>query len=203
MLNAYMALNSTGRNEYSLKTLTHSFAGNYAVDVTNVLKVPTEKLLEYNLIDTLCTRYVYDSYPVENEELSTFLHDTVKLLIITELTGMPMDMDKVLELEKDLTTLKEELVDKVKNNKKVKEALDIIRQDKLDKINTKLKTKQHGFDKVKDVEFNYNSNQQMAVLLYDVIGLEVLEYTESGQKSVARDTLEELINYGKEVELLE
>ena len=201
MVMAYMALNSTAKVSYTLKSLAHEFAGNYAIDVTDVSKIRTELLLQYNLIDTLCTWYVFNKYPVENEELHRFLLDTVRLLIVTELTGMPIDMNRVLEIEAILNQKREKLLNILTSFDAVKEAESVIQDRALNKINSKLKTKKYGKEKVQDTHFNHKSSTHLQILLYEVLDFSVTEVTDSGQPSTSRKVLEEFSNY-KESTLL-
>jgi len=64
-------------------------------------KLKLDKLLKYNVIDTLSTNYVKETYYQEvidskqEETYKTLMLDTVRLLLITELSGMPINMDRV------------------------------------------------------------------------------------------------------------
>ena len=59
----YLATNNTGGNKLGLKDQSYEFAGNYAVEeINDINKIPTAKLLEYNLVDCFCTWYVYEKH---------------------------------------------------------------------------------------------------------------------------------------------
>ena len=58
----YLATNSCAGNTLGLKDLAQPFAGDWAVDVSDVTKTDLNKLLRYNLIDVLSTRYVKETY---------------------------------------------------------------------------------------------------------------------------------------------
>ena len=62
MLYTYIAKNSRTEVKLDLKSNSLEFAGNYAVDVKDATKLPTDVLLEYNLKDCLATWFVYDKY---------------------------------------------------------------------------------------------------------------------------------------------
>ena len=58
---AYLATNSTAGNVLGLKALAHEYAGNWAVEVKDIRKVKLDDLLQYNLVDALCTNYTKES----------------------------------------------------------------------------------------------------------------------------------------------
>ena len=58
---AFLALNTTAEISLGLKELAHEYAGNYAQeDINDIRLIPYAELLEYNLVDCLSTWYVYD-----------------------------------------------------------------------------------------------------------------------------------------------
>jgi hypothetical protein len=65
----------------------------------------------------------------------------------------------------------------------------------LAKINSKLKTKQHGIDKVKDYLFNPNSSDHLKVLLFDIMDLPVLDTTPTKEPATGAGTIGKLINH--------
>lgn len=202
MVLAYCALNSTTNYSVSLKELAHEFAGNYAQeDIDDAANIPIDELLEYNLTDTLCTWYVYEKYMpivIEDNQLIPYesvLQPSIKLLVHTELSGMPIDMNKVEEVEKQLTETKNKALAFIERHNFVNQAIELIRNKELIKINSKLKKKQHGKEKVANLSFNVNSGQHLQVLLYDIMALEVIDITPSGQPSTGGGTIEKLLNH--------
>ena len=201
---AYLATNSTAGNVLGLKSLAHEFAGNWAVEVTDIRRVPLDKLLRYNLIDGLSTAYVRDKYyPImvadKQEELYKDLFlPSLKLIIQTELTGMPLSPTKVKEARVKLETIIAEQLDIIQNSGLVKMLNFLLQTSTRDKENAKLKLKQHPIEKYADLVFNPNSGPQLQRLLYEQMGLPVLDYTDTKQPSTGAETIEKLINHTKE-----
>lgn len=202
---AYLATNTTAGNVLGLKALAHEFVGNYAVeDIKDIRLIPEEKLLRYNLVDCLGTWYVRDKYyPImvaDNQEelyLGLFL-DSLKMLIQTELVGMPMDDSEILKGEAELIKAKDGYMATIMAHPIVA-AMNLHVQTKamVDK-NLTLTTKQHPIEKFSDpasdwyVKFNPNSHPQMAVLLHELMGLPIIETTDTGQPSTGADVIETL-----------
>jgi DNA polymerase-1 len=61
--------------------------------------------------------------------------------------------------------------------------------------NAKLKVKQHPLEKFSDVVFNPNSGPQLQRLLYEQMGLPVLDLTDTKQPATGGDTIKKLINH--------
>ena len=204
---AYLATNNTQGNSLSLKDLSHEYMGNYGIDVTDVTKIPINELLEYNLKDVLATMYVYDKYypiMVQDNQLDIYedlMRPTLKSLIHTELSGMPIDLDRVYEVEKELNSIKDTYISYMFNHSLVLEVQAILNQKELDKYNATHK-KQKTLDDM-DNKFNPNSNQHLQILLYEVMKLPVLDYTISKEPSTAGDTIKKLLHHTNETKLLE
>jgi DNA polymerase-1 len=203
---AHLALNSCSKPSKSLKDLALSFAGNYAEEVKDIKKLKLDRLLKYNVIDTLSTNYVRDTYYQEvidsNQEdtYKTLMLDTVKLLLITELSGMPVNMDRVDKVELILSSEEQKALNYLIQQPEIKETLKRIRQDKVDKKNTTLKTIKHNtnMDAYATIEFNANSSDQLQTLLYKVLGLPVVELTKTKQPSVKAKVIEDLKMFAKD-----
>jgi len=204
MLVAYLALNSTSRPSYSLKNLSHNFAGNYALEVDNIFKLEEEDLLRYNLTDVLCTNYVWDSlWPVVQEEGLEGLYKDYMLpvqdaLIQMELTGAPVEPEKVKTLAILLGKEKGRLTTTIRGFPELNYARDIIVERMVEKDNLKLKKKKREMVFYKDYDFNLNSGQHLAVLLYEVLKLPILDYTDGGEPATGGKTLEKLLNHSEE-----
>ena len=161
------------------------------VDICNI---PPDKLLEYNLVDCLSTWYVHDKYyPLmvadEQEEVYKTLFKPMLVQIIQmELTGMPLNMERVKEVDKELEAIINDNFQVLHNSKLIQDFSYAMREKELIKRNNKLKKKVLAID---DIEwtFNPNSNQQLADLLHGFIGFEVLSTTKTGQPSVGGDEL--------------
>ena len=198
---AYLATNSTAGNKLSLKELAQSYAGNYAVEVKDITKVKKEDLLKYNLIDCLSTWFVFDKYyPImvkdDQEDIyKNIFIPSLKVLIQTELVGMPMSDEKIAKAKEMLVETQQAALTVIMNSDAVKQCEVLNRQTKLDKVNAKLKTKQHTIDKFADDVFNPNSPIQLQKLLYEVLGLPVLDTTDTGQPSTGGDSIKKLLNH--------
>jgi DNA polymerase-1 len=200
----YLAINSTAGNVLGLKSLAHEFAGNWAVEVKDIRKVPLAKLLEYNLIDGLSTAYVRDKYyPIMVEDNQDGLYrslmlPSLKLIIQIELIGMPLDPVKVKEVKTKLEGIQAGHLAVIRGSGLIKMLNLIFRQTEMEKANAKLKVKQHPLSHFDDVEFNPNSGPQLQRLLYEQMGLPVLDLTDTKQPATGADTLEKLINHTTE-----
>ena len=214
---AYLATNSTAGNVLGLKPLAHEFAGNWAKeDIKDIRKIPLSELLQYNLVDTLSTWYVYKKfYPAmvqDNQEDLYFslMKPSLKTIIQIELTGMPMEAYKIQEAK---TVLKEE------QNKHLyvihtspiihtfNQTLQRMKWEK-DYASRKAKAKNpekimpKAIDAFADEVFNPNSGPQLQHLLYTQLNLPVLDYTETKQPATGGETLEKLTHHTQDPEIL-
>lgn len=198
---AYLATNNTVKNELGLKDLSHEYVGNYAIDVKDVTKHDIKDVLKYNLIDTCATWYVFNKYYPkmlqDNQQniYQTLMLPSLKTITQMEMTGLPIDMKKVEEAEnklQEIQTIADNKIQQICIGLGITQKL---KQQKLEKINAKLKVKQHTLDHLKDFKVNPNSDQQLQTILYDYLGLPVLDLTDSKQPAVASATLEKLIHH--------
>ena len=199
---AYLATNSTAGNVLGLKALAHEYAGNWAKsDIKDIRKIPLKDLLEYNLVDALCTHYVKDKYwpvMVQDKQLNLYnnlMMPSQKLIIQMELTGMPMDPDKVCTTKWELEAKQKNLLDTIQGSNLIKVMNLLVQNKSMVTANAKLKVKQHSIEKFADEVFNPNSGPQMQVLLYEQMGLPVLDLTDTKQPSTGADTIEKLIHH--------
>ena len=212
----YLATNFVGENDLGLKSSAHEFAGNWAEsEISDITRMPLDKLLKYNLIDGLSTNWLYDKhYPKlvtdKQEELYLGLFlKTQKLIIQMELTGMPLDLDKVQEARERLESIVKQNQDVIDNSVYIAEAQEIRRiaahkkdfEDRRDKAKNPDKIKEKDLDTYLIETFNPNSGQQKAALLYDLLGLPVLGLTDTGLPETTGDTLKALINHTESLEI--
>lgn len=209
---AYLATNSTAGNVLGLKPLAHEFAGNWAVEVKDIRKVPLKDLLQYNLVDALSTNYVREKYyPTmvadQQEELYyNLMLPTQKLLLQTELTGMPLNPEKVKAVRAKLEAKMEGFLDVIRNNGVIKTLDLLLQQTAWEDDYESRKAKAKNPDKIKQKDpaafshltFNPNSGPQLQRLLYEVMGLPVIDKTDTGQPATGAETLEKLINHTQE-----
>lgn len=204
-ITAYLATNSTAGNILGLKSLAHEFAGNWAVDdIKDIRKIPLDKLLQYNLVDCLSTNYVKDKYwPVmvadSQEELyHALMMPSLKMLIQTELTGMPMSRSKIQEVKEKLTVIQATHLTLIQNSAVVKTVELLLQTSAMEAANAKLKVKQHPLSKFSGVAFNPNSGPQLQRLLYEQMGLPVIDLTDTKMPATGAETIEKLINHTSE-----
>ena len=213
----YLATNSCAGNELGLKYQAQEFAGNYAVEeIKDITKIPLPQLLEYNLVDGLSTWYVYNKHKptmvTDNQEeiYYSLFKPAIKDIIQMQLTGMPVNMDKVISLNSLLQNESNALVIDMESMSIVKNFIFYLGEQIIAKKNEKLKKKQIGRDdlnKTKDtmVAFNPNSSTQLQILLFseDFLGLPILDYTKSRQPSTGAETLEKLKNHTDNKDVLD
>ena len=191
-----------------LKYLAHEFAGNWAVEVKDIRKVPLHQLLQYNLVDALSTNYVKNKYwpmMVADNQLdlyNTLMMPSIKLILQIELTGMPINMPKVQEARAKLEDIMQTNLDVV-HKSPIIGSLNLVLQkmawDKdYDDRRKKAKNPDNIQPKDQDVftnTLNPNSGNQLQVLLYELMGLPVLDKTDTGQPATGAATLEKLVNH--------
>lgn len=205
---AYLATNSCAGNELGLKVLAQEFTGNYAQDeIADITKIPVRQLLEYNLTDCVSTWFVYNKYrPImvqdQQEKIynQLFLPSTIDIIQM-QLTGIPLNMKRVLEVEKILQADQEQALTSLKECACIKKAEAVLNQEWVDKRNSELKVKRVTLEDA-NCEFNPRSGKQLQLLLYEVLKLPVLEKTPSGAPATDGDTLKALMNHTQDEEAL-
>ena len=198
---SYLATNSCAGNKLGLKHQAHEYTGNYAEDeINDIRKIEPKALLRYNLIDGLATWYVYEkNHPimVQDEQLEiyeTLLKPCVSDIIQMQLTGMCLDMDKVMEAKAFMSTFMAELMGILNDAPEVQALVQSMREEHVATRNASLKTKVISMDdeETQAVVFNPNSNLMVQALLYDVMGLPVLDRTATKQPATGAKTIEKL-----------
>lgn len=217
----YLATNSCAGNKLGLKDQAQEFAGNYAMDdIVDITKIPLDTLLEYNLIDACSTWFVkekhYDTM-VADQQL-TIYNEVFKPAIVDiiqmQLTGLPVKMEQVLVVEKILNTILSNAVDKMRSSALIQEYEYKRLEQHTEKMNAEWKKKRMTVSEMKaaaatskaihaQITFNPNSGTQLQEILFDILALPVISYTETKQPSVDRDTLEALTAHAKEPKVKE
>lgn len=207
---AYLSVNSTAGNVLKLKSLAQEFAGNWAVeDIKDIRLVPLPKLLQYNLVDALSTFYVKNKhYPnmVKDQQEDLYkglMLSSQRLLLQVELTGMPMNKAKIYEIEGKLQKISDEHLAKLRTFKIIEdfEAWATERAWNKDYEDRKAKAKHPENIKMKDQAtfpkfvFNPGSASQLQVLLFDMMGFPVLDYTDKRQPATGEKTLAKLLDH--------
>ncbi len=219
---AYLALNSTAYEDssyLSLKKLAHPYAGNWAqeeADIKDVRRIPLDNLLEYNLVDCLSTWYVRDELkPVMIEDQQEDLYeglmkDALIDIIQCELVGMPMEESEIVHARKVLEAITTEQKAIIFGADAVKQVQDINAKTAYEKDFEERKKKAKFPEKILykewdtfiatrkqrgDYPYNPGSGPQTRTLLYDVLGLPVVDLTKTKLPAVGAKTLEKLINH--------
>jgi DNA polymerase I len=197
----YLATNSTAGNKLSLKEQAQEFAGNYAQeDIKDVTKIPLPQLLEYNLVDCLSTWFVFNKHyqtMVDDQQLEVYEELFKPALIdITQmqLTGMPLDMEKVAYAKEVLETDMADAIRRIQSEPLVRAFTYELDLEHVAKRNEELKKKQIKLGDEPQA-FNPNSGPQLQRLLFEEIGLPIIERTKTKQAATGADVLEKLIGH--------
>ena len=200
LLITYLATNSCAGNTLGLKELAQPFAGNWAVDVSDVTKVDLQELMTYNLIDCLSTWYVYETYypkMVEDEQEQLYKEHFLPYLkdnMRCQLNGLPIDLQEVAKLKADLLDEQKRLLKYLTSRQAIRNAEYQIAEYLTYKRNAKLKKKQTTVEENLQ-PFNFSSGKHLMVLLYDIMQLPIVDFTESKQPSTSKGTMEKLMNH--------
>jgi len=197
----YLATNSTSGNNLSLKENAHEFAGNYAKDdINDIKKIPLHELLKYNLIDCLSTWYVRDkNLPIMIKDKQEYVYNkilipSIKVILQMELSGMPMNMNKIFIAENKLSNIKTTQEVILHNSKLIKDYNLFLQKDAFIKENLLLKVKVKPFESFKNIVFNPKSTLQTRRLLYAFLKLPEIDKTDTGEAAVGNKTLKKLLN---------
>lgn len=199
---AYLATNTTAGNTLGLKYLAHEYAGNWAQeDIKDIRRIPLATLLQYNLIDALCTHYVHsrfwDTLVADNQTqiYHGLMLPSLKTIIQMELTGMPLSAVAVSETRAFLEHEQGTCLTTILGHPMIQVLNTLLQTNAMQAANAKLKVKQHALEHFQDETFNPHSNQQLQILLYEVLGLPVIDYTDTRQPATGADTLEKLVHH--------
>lgn len=204
---AYLATNTTAGNVLGLKMLAQEFAGNWAVDdIKDIRQTPLPQLLQYNGVDCLSTNYVLHKwYPVMVQDRQLEIYETLfkpsaKTILQMELVGMPMSKKRIAEVKKELEDFSVAAEKRMRSNPIMAKMDYEVAFKAMTTANAKLKVKQHPIDKFLEDEkhkFNPGSPQQLQKLLYELMGLPIIDYTDTKQPATGADTLKKLIHHCK------
>lgn len=202
----YLATNSCAGNKLGLKHNTHEFTGNYAMDdedIKDIRRIPLEMLTEYNAIDACATVYLHDKYwPTvvaddQVEVYETIFKPSVKVIMQMELTGLPLNMDRVIEVDKQLCDIRDGFRAKLIQTPIVRDFWYELRELESKKAHDKWKQKTAPIEHFNYVQFNPGSDTQLRHLIYDFMGYAVFNKTKSGAGSTDADTLKALMAQAK------
>ena len=201
---AYLATNNAVKNELKLKVLAQAFAGNYGQDdIKDIRLIPLPQLLRYNLVDCLSTWYVLETYMpkmIQDNQLDIYLtmfKPSVKILLQIELVGMPIDPVKVQEAKAILEGIVAEHSDFLQASPIIKDFHYTQLQARVEADNKKLKKKVRTIEELAHIKFNPGSDIQLQGLIYDYLGYEVIDTTDSKAPATGSKTLAKLINHAR------
>lgn len=207
---AYLATNSCAGNDNSLKALAQEFAGNYAMsEINDITKIDIAKLLTYNLVDGLSTWFVYNKYypkMIEEQQLEiyeTIFKPAVIDIIQMQLTGFPVDMQRVREVIAVLQKDSDEALKQIMSSDLVREFTEVLMYEWVEEKNATYKKKRVTMsDAEGKVIFNPNSGPQLIKLLYTYCGLPVIDTTDSNLPATGAATLKKLVNHTQDERLV-
>ncbi len=198
---AYLATNSCAGNKLSLKDQAQEYAGNYAVEsINDITKIPLDQLLKYNLVDGLSTWFTYEKHwdtLIRDNQLDIYnniFKPAIIDIIQMQLTGMPIDMPQVLKVEKLLIKDRNASIFRMNETIAVQEFQYRIKEDWVIKRNDKLKVKRVTVADCEE-EFNPNSGPQLIKLIYEQMGLPIIDLTDTKLPATGAKTLEKLKNH--------
>jgi DNA polymerase-1 len=205
----YLATNSCAGNKLSLKDQAQSFAGNYAVEsIDDITKIPLDKLLQYNLVDALSTWYVYDKHhdtmvADQQEGIYEEVFKPATLDIIQmQLTGLPVNMETVKEVKATLQLDEQKARARIQASPLVQRFIYRLNEKWVATKNATLKKKRVTLADARET-FNPASAPQLQDLLYQMLGLPVIGFTDTKQPSTKAAVLHDLTNHTQDPEILE
>ena len=232
---SYVCTNSIAGNKLGLKDQAQEFAGNWAMNnIHDITQIEEAELLRYNLIDALSTFYVMEKHleewvsqirewhfkyqfykpKVDKPWIGNVLHDSIYVILQMELTGMPLNMDKVRELRASLEAEQARTLSILENFSLVYELEEVLTKrqwekdyfDRTNKAKNPEKIVKKDWDEYCEkawVTFNPNSNTQLGVLLYEIMNLPVLEKTDTGLPACGSKVIKKLKNHTIDNEILD
>lgn len=204
MIMGYLAKNATTKVSLGLKEMALEYVGNYALELDDITKYTKKEILEYNLIDSLGTFYLYEKYQDElaSRPYKEIFQPSLVTLLKMMLVGLPMDSDRVNEVHTILEAKEKILSEQIQLNPKVISFNKILQVETCEKANAKLKKLVKTIDQFADVTFNPNSHPQLAKLLHDFLKLPILETTKTKAPATGGDVLEDLKNHTQDTDIL-
>ena len=198
---SYVALNSAQEISLKLKDLAQEFLGDWAVDdITDITKIDPEELLDYNGRDACAAYWTYNKYqPVmvadqQEQVYETLLKPAITDIIEMQIVGIPFSMKRVKRVHRFLTAFQEKALRTVLDSTAAGLTALVLAQKWANAKNLTLKKKRVTHEDWPET-FNVGSDQQLAVMLYEVMGLPVIETTKSGAPATDGDTLKALVNH--------
>jgi len=209
---SYLATNSCAGNQLALKSQAQEFAGNYAMgeEIKDITRIPLDRLLRYNLVDALSTWHVFDKHwptLVDDQQQDIYegvFQPAIRDIVQMQLTGMPVNMERVKEVKAILEADEQIALATIRSSPLVERFTHQLREIHVAKRNEALKKKQITLEdeECSKVVFNPNSSPQLQSLLYEMLGLPVIAYTDSKQPSTKAKVLGDLKNHTTNADIL-
>lgn len=198
---SFLATNSCAGNSLGLKDQAQEYSGNYGMgdDIKDITKIPLDKLLKYNLMDGLSTWYTYNkNYPimVADDQLDIYenhFQNYMVDIIQMQLTGMPLNMERVLEVKTIIEDRSITAMTAIRANPVIKRFDILMAHRWAEKKNQEYKKKRVTPADCPLV-FNPGSPDQLQGLLFGMLELPVISRTKTKQPSTDADTIKALLN---------
>lgn len=205
----YLATNSCAGNKLSLKDQAQEFAGDYSMgdDIKDITLIPLDRLLEYNLIDACSTWFVHEKHwnrMVADQQLEIYVNlfkPATKDIIQMQLTGLPVNMRKVKAAQYLLERAERKALRAIQGSPIAQQFTYELNEKWVEKRNAELKKKRVSLADAKEV-FNPNSGPQLQALLYEMLGLPVISYTDSKAPATDSKTLKDLQSHTTNPEVI-
>lgn len=207
----YLATNSCAGNKLGLKGQSQSFAGDYGQDdIHDITKIRLDNLLTYNLVDGLATWFTYNKHwntmiaDQQEEIYQTLFKPATVDIIQMQLTGLPLNMKRVKEVKAVLQAIEEQALLGIHQSKVVQEFTYSLQEKHVVKRNKALKKKQISMTDAETlaVTFNPNSGPQLQEMLFEMLGLPIISYTDSKKPATGGETLKALQNHSTNPDVL-
>ena len=169
-------------------------------------KIPLPELLQYNLVDAMATWFVYEKHydrMVRDQQLDIYeslFQPAMTDIIQMQLTGMPLDIDQVRRVTYVLESIRYDAVTQMYHSPLIQKFHSFLAHEWAIKKNQELKVKRVTPNDFTGT-FNPGSAPQLGKLLHEMIGLPVIDRTETKQPATGADTLEKLINHTDDPEV--
>ena len=201
---AYLCRNSCTRTGNGLKELIFDKYGEYdeGVDQSRLLDYSFEEVGTYNILDVTATMEVYNEYYLKMVEeaqeaiFKDYYKVSIKTLMKLKYRGVEVDKGGTTKATEELAALLAKEYDYLSSNEHVVDTEYNLCINAMYKYNTSHKKQKVAGDF--DIKFNPNSSTQKAILLFDVMGLPVLETTKTGNQATGKDVIKQLIHTVKD-----
>lgn len=219
---SYLATNSCAGNKLSLKDQAQEFSGNYALldEDPDITKYPLPDVLRYNLIDGLSTWFVYEKHwdtLVADQQLKVYrelFQPAIVDIIQMQLTGMPVDMEEVKRAKVTLQADYDDALARIESSSIVQRfsyrlvekwvaTKNIEWKKKRTTVTETLELAKTSSKLMSEITFNPNSGPQLQNLLYDMLNLPVISFTDTKQPSVDGDTIRSLRNHTSNQDIID